>query len=185
MKALDTLAPGGYTNLTMSATQLQKLSHKHEAILDWLLANPEADYGDCAQFFGISVSWMSIVVRSDLFQAELRRRRAAMEELQHHRTADRLHGILNKSLDATERALDSGTADGKFVTSTTELALKALGMIDTKQAPPASVTKNTLVLGAAVDPQTLLEAQQLLLRVQRPRALEEKNEKVIELPTPS
>lgn len=169
----------------MSATQIRRLSHQHEAILDWLLARPEADFGECAAAFGFSRSWLSIIVRSDLFQAELRRRRTEMEALQAAQNTAKLTRLLDKSIGATERLLESPMVDGKTAVSATELALRALGMIDNKAPQAAPSVRNTQInIGAAVDPATLAEAQRLLTLVNKPPALGSEHENVIPLPSP-
>lgn len=50
--------------------QLQKLSHKHEAIMLFMLANPDMSKGDVAKHFGITQAWLSTVITSDAFAAK-------------------------------------------------------------------------------------------------------------------
>ena len=59
----------------MSASaSIQKVSHKHEAILNFLLANPTLQMGEVAVHFGVSFPWLSTIVHSHAFQDQLKRR---------------------------------------------------------------------------------------------------------------
>ena len=64
----------------MAETQIKSMSITPEAILDWLLLNPRESQGDCAAFFGVTESWLSVIVNSDCFQARLLERRMTRDE---------------------------------------------------------------------------------------------------------
>lgn len=62
----------------MAVVQVQAVSHRHEAIIDWLLANPHVkNLQILCDAFGMSRGWLSVVMRSDAFREEWSRRRAA------------------------------------------------------------------------------------------------------------
>lgn len=58
----------------MAETQIQSISHMHDQIMNWLIANPEKLLRDCARHFNITQAWLSIVIHSDVFQAKFRER---------------------------------------------------------------------------------------------------------------
>ena len=62
------------------SVQIQSMSHRHMAIADWLLANPERKQRECAEAFGVSEAWISIVKNSDVFREYFAKRRDAHDE---------------------------------------------------------------------------------------------------------
>lgn len=56
------------------SAQIQKMSHKHEDILNFLLNNPLEKMGNVAAHFGVTFSWLSTIVHSHAFQNQLRKR---------------------------------------------------------------------------------------------------------------
>jgi len=84
----------------MAEVQIQKMSHRHDAMIDWLLANPEVKNLEAlCRELNVSRSWLSVVMRSDVFQAEYRRRR-----IQH--VGDMEESILQKQLRLHDMALE-------------------------------------------------------------------------------
>lgn len=59
---------------SVAQNQVKKLSIRHEAILQYLLANPTAKYSEVAGHFGVTPAWLSVVVHSEAFQEQLRAR---------------------------------------------------------------------------------------------------------------
>lgn len=55
-------------------TQLKRLSPTHENMINWLIANQDQPLRVCAAAFGVTQSWLSCVIHSDIFQAKLKRR---------------------------------------------------------------------------------------------------------------
>lgn len=53
---------------------IKRVGVKHEAILNFLLANPLVKMGDAAEHFKVSRAWLSLIVHSDVFQRKLRER---------------------------------------------------------------------------------------------------------------
>lgn len=48
--------------------EIKSLSHRHEAIGEWLLANPEKKLQECAAQFGVTQAWLSTIIHSDIFK---------------------------------------------------------------------------------------------------------------------
>jgi hypothetical protein len=51
--------------------EIQRITVRHEAIMDYLLANPTQKLGDVARHFNMTQGWLSQVIHSDAFQALL------------------------------------------------------------------------------------------------------------------
>lgn len=106
---------------------LQNISHMHEAIMNWMIANPSRRLKECAAEFGVSRPWLSIIIHSDLFQARLREK----QERIFSSIAESLQTKLGALADTTiEKLLDQieVTADPDFLLETGKFATKALGM---------------------------------------------------------
>ena len=49
--------------------RIKKLSNWHEALSDWLIANPGRPLREAAFHFEVTQGWLSSVMNSDLFKA--------------------------------------------------------------------------------------------------------------------
>ena len=130
----------------MAATQLQDLSYRHEAILDWLVLNPDKSQGDCARALGYTEAWLSQVINSNLFQARLG---MLLQEKREHgifTTTEKLAGLADLAIERTLKYVEV-SADPVFVLSAAEVALKRLGYGAAKTPPPVpSTINNTLIV---------------------------------------
>lgn len=114
----------------MSELQIQKVSHRHDAIIDWLLANPEVKNLDqLCKAMNYTRAWLSVVMNSDAFKEQYAIRRA-----EHN---DRLGGaIAQMRLETTQKALkrldeilDEDDLSPTFVAKT------SLGLLQLLQQP--------------------------------------------------
>ncbi len=48
--------------------EIQRVSIKHEAIMDYIMAFPTVKLGDVAKHFGVTQPWLSQIIHSDAFQ---------------------------------------------------------------------------------------------------------------------
>jgi hypothetical protein len=94
--------------------EIQKVSNKHEAILQHMLANPGQKLGEVAAAFNVSQPWLSCIIHSDAFQRRLRERQ---DETFHHTVLpirDKMnivaHKMLDKLIEAPSEAIDVDTA---------------------------------------------------------------------------
>lgn len=94
------------------SAQIQKMSHKHEAILNYILANPTEPMGNVAGYFGVTFSWLSTIVHSHAFQDQLSRRKDEMFDshiLQG--VGDKLTAAANVTLEAYLEKVPTLTPD--------------------------------------------------------------------------
>lgn len=60
--------------MSENAVQIQNLSTRHMALIDFMVANPLMRKGEIAAHFNVTPAWLSVVIHSDAFQAQLRAR---------------------------------------------------------------------------------------------------------------
>lgn len=123
----------------MAEKQLTSFRIKHEAILQYMLANPDKTQFEVADHFGISWGWLSVIVNSDLFQEKRRERE---DELFKFSVRDRLEAVAYTGLDKTEQLLSS-TQSLRDASDATDKALARLGY--GSQGAGAAGGGNTLV----------------------------------------
>lgn len=112
---------------------IKSVSIRHEAIMQFLLANPQVRLQDVAKHFGITQGWLSQVIHSDAFQAMLRER----QDVAFHTTVlplrEKMTLIAHQALDKLEVAIES-ESDTKVLSGIAEGVLDRLGY-GTKAAP--------------------------------------------------
>ncbi len=74
-----------FNNMARSK-QLQRLEPWHHDLIDWMLQNSAASGRECAEQFGVSAVWISIVKNSEVFRAEFERRREMISQAVHRIT---------------------------------------------------------------------------------------------------
>jgi len=52
----------------VAENQIAKVSHKHHAIMTYMLSNPTATGAEIAKEFDVSQAWLSTIIHSDCFQ---------------------------------------------------------------------------------------------------------------------
>jgi hypothetical protein len=109
---------------------LQRLNYRHEAILQWLVTNPNRTLGDCALFFGFTQAWLSQIIHSDLFQARYREEMAALGEDVYQNVGSKLKAIAALALDKQIAILERGKPSERFLIDAGSLALKSLGYLN-------------------------------------------------------
>lgn len=79
---------------------VKRLKEHHHKMVDWMLTHYTGkNLSEMARTFGYSQSWISQLINSDIFQAELAQRRAGVND--EHRMR-----IVQKTMNVAERALD-------------------------------------------------------------------------------
>ena len=173
---LDKLTPDGYhhnkrgtvlsTEITMSATQIKKISWWHESILDWELTYPDKSMGDCAQHFSVSESWLSVIRNSDLYRAYSAKRRADHNSNVSASVIDGVEDLAKISLEVLKSRIDKGrdTIPLPIVTDSCSMALKALGFGGNTSRGNGGSTQVNVVVGA-VDGEVLSRAREKMRRI--------------------
>ena len=113
----------------MAQVQLQNLSHRHHAIIDCLLAElPNKDWAArVCRRFGITRSWLSIIMHSDVFMEEFSRRRGAYNDRLNQEVIAKQFRLLLKSLDKLNDIVEDKDTEDRLVHDIANAQLKALG----------------------------------------------------------
>lgn len=106
--------------------QVKRISPTHEAILNWLIANPGKLLRHCAAEFDVTQSWLSCIIHSDIFQAKLKQRQNEVFV----RVADTMTGKLTALADValekmTQKVEES--EDPKFIRESFDSVMAKLG----------------------------------------------------------
>ncbi len=112
--------------------RIKKISWWHNAIIDWMIANPDAKLGECAQYFDVTAGWLSSIVNSDLFRA------AFQERLEDHRAvlstgiAEKIDGLTHLCLEEFEQRIqeERDRISNSELNNMTETVLKAAGYLN-------------------------------------------------------
>ena len=150
------------------SAQIQRVSIKHEAILDHLMAYPTMKLGDVAAQFGVSQPWLSTVIHSDAFQALLRDKQGIAF---HHTVLPLREKMMAVAHQAFERIVDMlpMETEVKNLSSVAEGVLDRLGY-GTKASVIVNNTHNTThTTQVNVLRSELEEAQKLLSKSQNPQ----------------
>lgn len=111
-------------------TDIKKISHRHEGVLNWLVSNPHKSQGDCAEALGYTETWLSILIHTDMFQARLLERCEEVGVVCTHTIKNKLIGIAALSLDRTRERLErlgKEEPTERFLLDTTKNVLAAIG----------------------------------------------------------
>lgn len=119
--------------------QIQKVSYNHEAMIDMLIADPWISQNEIARRFGMSASWISTIICSDLFQARLAERREKLVDPQVRVSLKtQFEGLLSRSMEILRCKLDAEPEEvpDRLAVEVAKMAGKNLGM---QAAPTVSI----------------------------------------------
>lgn len=142
----------------MAMNQVKKVSFWHESIVDWELQNPDKSMGECAEYFGVTEPWLSVIRNSDIFREYSALRRGEHNENVSMSVIDRVEAVAGVSLEVLEERIraERHSIGLGIVNDTATMALKALGF-GKKQDSRTNNTQVNIVLSA--DPELLARAR--------------------------
>lgn len=107
--------------------QLTRLSVTHNAIADWLIANPgKGQLQECATVFEITPSWLSTLIHSDAFRAMLLIKQGEVFEEVVIPLREKISGVAHRSVEKLGEILES-TNDHRLVKEIGKDMLNSLG----------------------------------------------------------
>lgn len=107
--------------------QLQKVSVTHDQIMNWLIANPGTGMmGRCAIHFGLTPAWLSTIVHTDAFQAQLRDKQEKLFEAHIMPLEEKIVGTAHAAIDKLGEAIMT-EASTRVLADTTDKLLNRLG----------------------------------------------------------
>lgn len=133
----------GFLEANGNVVQLKTLRPRHHAIMDFMLANPRIPYSAVAAEFNVTQAWLSTVINSDVFRAQLSARRSLMDEHVNRNIVTRLQTLAQKGLTEMEAILDDEEVSASTKLDVAKTSLTALGYLGTKGASPVQVNIQT------------------------------------------
>ena len=116
---------------------LQKVRYTHEDCIDCIIAHPGISQNELAARYGMTPSWMSVVINSDIFQAKLAERRAELvDPILRATVEERFRALAVRSLEVLQDKLSapSHQISDQLALQAAKLGKEALGL---GNAPPA------------------------------------------------
>lgn len=107
-----------------------KVSYKHDAIIDFILANPTVQQNEIARHFDYSQGWISQIIASDAFQVRLAERSGDLVDPLIRRDRDAMFkSLIDRSFEILEEKLrmPANVVPDQLVLRTMELASRAVG----------------------------------------------------------
>lgn len=104
------------------------IKYRYEAIIDYMLANPNMKQGEIARELGYTQAWFSQIVTSDGFRSRYSARRIALNEEQERQISAKLVDMANKASDRVIEELNKGEdCDASFALDAATRALRSIG----------------------------------------------------------
>lgn len=117
-------------------SELARLSHRHEQLLNWLVLNPDRSLRECADQFQISQSWLSQVIHSDLFQHALKEKQLAIGLRVAESIPAKLRRVADIAVEKLTEKLEQ-TEDADFILDATDKILHRMGYAPQSARNPA------------------------------------------------
>mgnify|MGYP003429802526 CR=1 FL=1 len=109
---------------------ITKVSYSHDAMIDFIIADPTITQNALATKFGYTAGWVSQIIASDAFQARLAERTGELVDPTIRATVEeKFRGIVIRSLEILKEKLDRPTAQipDNLALRSIELSSRALG----------------------------------------------------------
>ena len=104
-----------------------KTSYSHEALADYIIANPCIDQKDIAAHFGYTQGWLSQIIGSDAFQAYVAaRKEEIVDPMLRGAVEESFKGLVLQSMQKLREKLEANPSD-QLVLQTFQTASRALG----------------------------------------------------------
>lgn len=151
----------------MAQNQIKTIAIRHDAILDFILVNPAVPLSVVAANFGVTQSWLSIIVHSDCFQLRLAEKQDELFGTTIIPLREKLLGIAHMAVEKLGNAIENNV-DPDFTKDSTDMVLKNLGFGRQSSSPdrpnPTNVQQNNYYYQAT--PQDLEKARGLIRKAQ-------------------
>ena len=142
----------------MAQTGIQTVRPHHNAIMDYILANPKARRRDVAVEFGVSESWLSQIINSDCFQNLLAQKQGEFFAEAIVPLGEKITALAHISVD---RMLEIAPfmGDTKEIRDNAQMCLKALGYTAPQGQAPAPGVQVNVQNNYQVSPEVLRQAR--------------------------
>jgi hypothetical protein len=122
--------------------EIQKISYKHDEVLDSILANPHITLSQLSQLTGYTVPWLSQLINSDLFQATYQARRGEVVAPIIQSIQEKLSAIGHLAVEKLANKLAT-SEDPDYILDSFDKVMHRLGYAPkTSQAPGPQTVNN-------------------------------------------
>jgi hypothetical protein len=107
---------------------LSKVTYTHQAMIDLIIVEPDITHIELGKVFGFSAGWVSRVVASDSFKAQLASRKKELVDPDlSAQLNSQLRTIAVQSLDNVSQKLATGDCSADYALSALSLAITGVG----------------------------------------------------------
>lgn len=108
---------------------IEELSYTHDAMIDYIIANPSVSGEQLAEKFGYGKAWISTIVNSDAFQSRLASRKSELvDPIITQSIENQLRGVLSESISVVSKKLSKPSlVKMEDAIKAVEVCSKALG----------------------------------------------------------
>lgn len=134
---LGELVGRSFTPPAPTMGKLARVRYTHKAMVDLIIEKPELSQNEIAAHFGYTPAWISNILASEAFQAELALRREEVIDPELRATIkERFEALVIQSLAVLQKKLNQPVVSDTVALRAAELGAKALG-IGGHAPPPA------------------------------------------------
>lgn len=105
----------------------QVLNYRYEAIIDYMLANPQMTRQEIAETLGYTQAWFSTLTHSDAFLARYEERRLEFAGELKEKTARKIYDVANAAAERVLERLEGDECPGNFALDAMTGSLRSLG----------------------------------------------------------
>jgi hypothetical protein len=145
------------------SAQIMRVSVRHDAIMNYLLVNPTVPLGIVAREFGVTQPWLSTIIHSDAFQAQLQAKKNEMFGTHVLPLGEKLLGLAHLAVEKVGQHLEK-TDDPDYVVNVATAVLDRIGYSPKAQPAPVSAVNVQQNNYYQVDRATLEEARNAIGR---------------------
>jgi hypothetical protein len=136
---------------------ITKVSYTHDALIDFIIANPTARQGEMGAHFGYSPSWISQIISSDAFQSRLAERKDQLVDPAIRNTIEQnMQAVVRRSLEILLEKLDRPTVPDNLVLRALDVSARAAGYGARTEQAKVQVNINNHLEGLSDNLVTLL-----------------------------
>jgi hypothetical protein len=138
------------------AYELTNISNTHNAVADWLIANPgKGQIGRAAAHFGYTQAWLSTLLGSDAFRGMMKAKQGKTFEEVVIPLQEKIAGVAHRSVEKMGEILEV-TKDERLVR---EIGKDMLGMLGYGASTAAPVVNQNVAVSLTVDASALADAR--------------------------
>lgn len=143
-----------------NSVQIQKVNWWHEAVIDWQLEYPHLKLYDCARHFGVTQSWLSVVINSDVFKELWAIRRENHSSYISSSLIDKTQALAHLTVETITEKIEKEKDNLSLsaLKDTADTVFRALGY----SPRPAVLGSQTNIFVGNVDKETLAESRRLM-----------------------